>query len=148
MIIIVTAFMCACKGPSEAGRSLPFSIFSGDIGLSSSVREQSVVRVTNESEFNSLWSQTHSSQSPVPPASLIDFNKDILFIFLGTRPTTGYIPELKHVWETDKSIRLTIKEIVPPSGDATGQAITSPYVIVTLEKTGKPIESVFTRLSW
>lgn len=141
MLAVVINLTYACNGDKE-GTPVSFSILkSGDY---CSVKDQSVVRITNENDLSLLWGQMNSLQTPIPSIPQVDFNKDMcLFIFLGSRPTAGYSIELTQVVETDTNIRVRIKEVVPT--DFVAQVVTNPYLVVTLANNAKPIESVFTK---
>jgi hypothetical protein len=142
-LVLASTIAFACKNPDEQnGRQLPFVVIKSD--SDARVTDQSVVRITNETELSAIWEQVYSSRTPLPPVPSMDFNKDMcLFIFLGSRPNSGYSMDLSQVLETDTSIRLRIRETV--YNGPTAQVITSPYLIVTLAKNPKPIECVFTR---
>jgi hypothetical protein len=142
LLAFVGTIFFSCKGPNEqSGTHLPFSVIKSDDY--STVKDESVVRITNENDLSVLWNQVKSQQNPIPPVPSVDFSKDMcLFIFLGSRPTAGYSMEVSQLLETDKSIRLRVKETAP--NDFVAQVITSPYLVVTLAKNPKPIESTFT----
>ena len=132
------------KVVDENIRQLSFSIIR--YNYYSSVENQSVVRVTTANELATVWNQIYSLQNPLPPIPAIDFNKDMcLFIFLGSRPNSGYSVELKQVLETSASIRLKIKETV--TNNVTTQGLMSPHLVAILAKNLKPLESEFAR-SW
>ena len=92
--------------------------------------------VRNEEEWKNFWSQ--HSQKPAPD---IDFEKnDLVMIFLGQKPNTGYSVKITHVREYPDKVVAEALETEPQPGALYAQVIVYPYDAVLIPKTDKNIE--------
>ena len=94
---------------------------------------QTVLR--DEGEFASFWADLHVDQSTTPELPAIDFESQVVVaVVLGERPTGGYDVGVDAVTANeDGAMRVEYTETVP--GDACGvtQALTSPYILVSVD---------------
>jgi len=95
---------------------------------------QTVLR--DEDAYASFWKRLHADQSSVPDRPEVDFEDTVVVaIVLGQRPTGGHSVEIDEVRATDDGgeMRVTFTETVPGDGCLVTQALTSPYVLATVE---------------
>ncbi|PSQ82850.1 MAG: hypothetical protein BRD30_13575 [Bacteroidetes bacterium QH_2_63_10] len=86
--------------------------------------------------YASFWKRLHADQSSVPDRPEVDFEDTVVVaIVLGQRPTGGHSVEIDEVRATDDGgeMRVTFTETVPGDGCLVTQALTSPYVLATVE---------------
>lgn len=96
--------------------------------------------VTNEEQLISLWNLAHSSQLTVPPVPRVDFQREtVVAIFLGTKSTGGYSVSVQQVSEENGELYLDVVQGSPAPGAITTQALTSPWVIVRVQRGGYPV---------
>jgi len=106
---------------------------------------QTVLR--NEGEFSSFWTDLHADRSTTPELPAIDFeNQVVVAVVLGERPTGGYEVEIDQVMANeDGAMRVEYTETVPGETCGVTQALTSPYILVTVnveEQSVDPDEGV------
>lgn len=95
---------------------------------------RSVLR--DEEAYAAFWERLHTGRKPVPDRPEVDFERRIVIaIVLGKRPTGGYSVEIDDVWtsEDEEQIQVQFTEAVPGEGCVVTQALTSPYVLATVE---------------
>ena len=94
---------------------------------------QTVLR--DEGEFSSFWSDLHADQSTTPDLPAVDFESQVVVaVVLGERPTGGYEVGIDEVMANeDGAMRVEYTETVPGEACAVTQALTSPYVLVTVD---------------
>ena len=91
--------------------------------------------VTSAGEFEGLWSRIHAFRTPRPDAPAVDFpEKMVLYAGTGQKPTTGYgiSVEAVSLHAGTLSVRLNLQK--PPENSITGQMITHPYVLFSVER--------------
>lgn len=91
--------------------------------------------VTGAGEFESLWARIHAFRTPRPATPAVDFSeKIVLYAGTGQKPTTGYGISVDAVsfHAGTLSVRLNLQK--PPEHSITGQMITHPYVLFSVER--------------
>jgi hypothetical protein len=102
------------------------------------IAERKNFRIKSQDELAALWVMVYGTAGPEMPR--IDFTKDeLLAVFEGTRPTGGYTVAVVSVFDEPGSRSVTIQHEVPGDSCMTSQAITSPFSMVRLQKTGAPL---------
>lgn len=103
---------------------------------SNSLENQSII-ARNQQQLDSLWSLMATDD--LPPE--VDFNNDMLIaVFQGQKPTGGYSTEIVVIEEFPDKIQVGVVEKSPGENCAVTLAATSPFHIVKIPKTDKPIE--------
>jgi hypothetical protein len=110
------------------GDPVPFKVLdAGDQGIES--RREAVVRTA--AEWAALWKELGSSR----PRPAVDFAKStVLGICLGSRPTAGFSVKIDTIERQGTEIVVTYRERGPNPTDMVAQMLTSPYLLVTIEK--------------
>lgn len=94
------------------------------------VRERRVATVQSQADFESLWDQTFVSSGPIPE---IDWSyQQVVGIFSGIRPGTGYDISLRSVRSVDGVILIGVTEITPPPGMLLSSLESSPFMLILL----------------
>lgn len=95
------------------------------------------VMVTNRDELLTLWNRAHGSQLTVPPLPDVDFSREtVLAVFLGQKPTGGYGAEVRGIVEEDRELFVDLVVSEPAPGAITTQALTSPWVMIRVLRSG------------
>jgi hypothetical protein len=90
---------------------------------------QAVVRV--DEEWHALW----KLHSPGQPAPSVDFQKEMVVgVFLGSRPTAGYVVHIVRITEEKGELRIEYRERRPAPGAIVAQVITMPFHLVRLPR--------------
>jgi len=109
---------------------------------SSSIKKRTIRIVRTEAEMAQLWAEMYSHYSHPPQMPGLNFNSDMaIFIFSGSRPSTGYKLHLEEVWEQDDKFVLGIRETIPQNSVLT--VITNPFIGISTIKTNKPLHVKF-----
>jgi hypothetical protein len=75
---------------------------------------------------------------PQDPLPVVDFSKTtIIAVFMGRCPTMGYEIEIKEIIDTGLSVVVRVEKTHPGERCLVGEAITSPFHIVKVDKIGK-----------
>jgi len=95
---------------------------------------QTVLR--DEEAYASFWERLHADRSSVPERPPVDFDEEVVVaIVLGQRPSGGYSVAIDEVLANDAGGRIQVQftETVPGDGCLATAALTSPYVLATVE---------------
>ena len=85
--------------------------------------------------FNRLWALAVGNQLPRPAAPAVDFrNRSVAAFFWGLKPTGGYGLKVVGVTYAGETARVVLSLSAPKPGAITNQALTSPYVVLELQK--------------
>jgi len=96
--------------------------------------KQAVARTA--AEYTALWTQ----HSPDRPRPAVDFSKDMIVgVFLGSRPTAGWVLEIVSAAPDGDAFVVRYRELAPPSGGVTAQVLTSYYHLVAVPKTAATV---------
>lgn len=87
--------------------------------------------ITNESQLIEAWTRAHGTRLELPPLPEVDFRREaILAVFQATKPTGGYGLEIQSISVQQGDVFVDVREISPPPGSITTQALTTPWVMV------------------
>jgi hypothetical protein len=125
-VVLVVAF-----GLAGCGVSVP--LLSGDEemewrGLSSAVDKHATAVARTQKDWLQLWALTGMK----PPRELDVGEEVAIAIFLGTRRTGGYQPQIIRIADNDGGRTVEWRELEPPQGAAVVQVITNPWLIKVL----------------
>lgn len=102
------------------------------------------VVLRSEGDFASFWADLHADRITTPDVPSVDFEQQIVVaIVLGERSTGGYSVDIDQVMadEEQGEMRVEFTETVPGNTCAVTQALTSPYVVATVDLQGEPVDS-------
>jgi hypothetical protein len=99
--------------------------------MMSQVEEPKQVVVRTPAEWAALWRQ-HAGESAAPKVDL--GTRTVVAIFLGSRPTAGYVADITGAREAAGVLTVEWSERRPERGAITAQVLTSPMVIATIPK--------------
>jgi hypothetical protein len=102
-------------------------------GSSSTETQQKLVLAGQLPDLQNLWQPVLKQSQAIP---LVDFTKDRLaIVFLGTRNSGGYSAQVSSVLgQGGTSALLLVNEITPNPKMAQTQAITSPWVMIAIDR--------------
>jgi len=133
--MIVLAFTLAAALSQPPGRAraaqptTPPAMRTIDKGDHSNMDDVAQVAAKTPQEWQQLW-QKHTPDRPRPA---VDFSKEMVVgVFLGSRPTAGYILEIVSAAQDNGSLVVKYRESIPHRGSMTAQVLTSPYHIVAV----------------
>jgi hypothetical protein len=134
MMVFALALAAAVVQPppaagSAAQRTPATTMRTIDKGDHSNRDDAAQVTARTEREWQQLWQQ-HAADRPRPA---VDFTKEMVVgVFLGSRPTAGYVLEIVSATQDSGTLLVKYRESVPPRGMMTAQVLTSPYQIVAV----------------
>ncbi|MCO5296427.1 MAG: protease complex subunit PrcB family protein [Fimbriimonadaceae bacterium] len=107
-----------------------------DSGVLSAITTPRQQVLNNEAEFQTYWRQHTGSAASAPRG--IEWGKELLIaIHLGNRPTAGYQVYVEGIDRpTPNDLVVRFVESQPPKGMAAATMITSPWVLVRVERAG------------
>lgn len=98
--------------------------------------------INTKEEWSNLWKQISTSEEMNTD---VNFEQETLIaLFMGEQPSGGYALKVTQVVETDDTIQIYTDMISPGLGCNTVQMMTSPYTVISLSKTEKPLVKVVT----
>lgn len=107
-------------------------------GNRSNIRSYETRVIDNESDFIKLWDDHTGSKTNPLFVPKIDFQlKNVVAVFLGERPTTGFSVEVNNIEETKDNINISLKENKPLAGSEIKAEITQPFIIIETKKSTK-----------
>lgn len=96
--------------------------------------QQTVVRT--EAEWRALW-QEHA---PGRPAPAVDFNKQmVLAVFLGSRPSGGYMIQITQVRDEGTGLVVEWMEGRPAPGTSAAAVMTAPSFLAAVPRRDGPV---------
>ena len=106
-------------------------------GPVSAIEEPRQAVVRTATEWQTLWKE-HDAQHAAPS---LDFTQSIVVaVFLGTRPTAGFIVEITAVKAEGSRAVVEYRERRPPRDALLAEVLTAPFHIVRIARTSGSIE--------
>lgn len=138
VVAVVAILVLHTFGVTNTGIRMEFQTISK--GAWSGLTKAEYYVIQDGNEWAHVWSQHTRIMHPQDPLLEVDFSeKTIIAVFMGTRVTTGYGIEVKEIIDTGLSIVVKVEKTYPGKGCVVGDAITTPYHIVTVNKIDKYI---------
>lgn len=141
--MLALLFLAACSGathgsppPLSAGPTAvplfrlqeraPFAYASGfDAARTEAIR--------TKAEWQAAWSQLHGGMTPLPPAPVIDFSKEMLvLVAVGEQPSGGFGVTIREATRAGSVVTIHAIHTKPGMGCAVTMALTQPVDIVRL----------------
>jgi hypothetical protein len=93
------------------------------------LKTETTAVLSDRKAMTDLWATAFGSATP-PPAC--DFTKwRLVAVFLGQRPTPGYVPVIDHIARIGPNeVQVTYSETKPDPGKILPQLVTNPFVII------------------
>ena len=110
-------------------------VLSGD---RSSIINYETRVIDNETDFIGLWDDYTGGKTNPLFIPKVDFAlKNVVAIFMGERPTTGFSTDITKIIENKDSINISIKENRPIPGQEVKAEITQPFLFIETKKSKK-----------
>ena len=98
-------------------------------GMDSRIDKSQQIAARSADEWAILWN-LHAGERLRPS---VDFAREVVVgVFLGSRPTGGFLIEVVGAREEGGALVVRYRETRPPPGSVAAQILTSPYHIVAL----------------
>jgi PrcB C-terminal len=113
-------------------------------GSSSTETKQKLQLASQQNELDTVWTRV-LQQSRTQP--IVDFSKDrCVILFLGTRNTGGYSAQVTNVVGGGGSTAtIVVNELFPGPRQAVTQSLTSPWVMIAIDRTLLDLSARFTK---
>lgn len=96
--------------------------------------------IVNDDELRALWKEQFFDEIGAPPLPVIDFeNSDVIAVFQGEKPTTGYGITVDKITDTAEGRVVSIVLSEPKQGCFTAQTMSAPYHIIVVPKSDKQL---------
>jgi hypothetical protein len=116
-----------------SAQDVEFEVIGGG-GLSGYVEETYLV-VRTEAEWADVWEKHAAIYLSEIECPEINFSEEmVICAFMGKRPTTGYNISIEKMWLEEGKLHVEVAKHSPPKNAAVGEALTYPYVFVSLKK--------------
>ncbi|HWP58049.1 MAG TPA: protease complex subunit PrcB family protein [Candidatus Acidoferrales bacterium] len=142
LVLTVSLAACGFSPPSYAQQGtseMPF--VTVDKGFASGIRGRKLIAIRTEKEWKDLWYEHTSISDPSLPVPPVDFHREMILVaFAGEKPSGGYRIEILEITEDSarRELRVRFVEFAPPPGAMVSAALTQPYHIVKLKRSGLP----------
>jgi hypothetical protein len=93
--------------------------------------------ITDIDTFVAAWNRANGSDLAIPPLPDVDFDREtIVAAFIGDRPTGGYRVDVLGVDREEGELFIDLVERAPVADAVTTQALTSPWVMIRVLRSG------------
>src|SRR5690606_11449589 len=93
--------------------------------------------ISNQQQLVSFWTRVHASQLQPPPLPSVAFERETLVaIYQGQQTTGGYAVQARRVVEEGGELYVDVVFTEPAEGAVTTQAVTSPWTLVRVLRSG------------
>lgn len=118
---------------------LPFETLNAKWGSGRNCEKGEQV-IREAQAWDELWNKRGSTMLPKPKPPAIDFDQHmVIAVCMGSRPTGGHSIKVEKVVETEKKLKVYVKQKTPPPWGAVTQAFTCPRHVIKLAKRDKEI---------
>ncbi len=134
LLALIATPLILKRGRASEIQEVEFAVI--ETGYLSGYDEEAYLAVKTEVEWANVWERHIAPYIPKTPYPEITFSeKMIICAFTGERPTTGFNISVQRIWVDEEMLHVEIAKYSPSKGSAVGEALTYPYVFVSLEKT-------------
>ena len=142
LFVLTAAAFTGLAVPTEAAEKPGPAVLQQWKGANSAQNAPQRVVVKDQKSWEKTWSGIKGSIQPKPEVPKIDFDKNmVIAVFMGRKNTGGYAVEIAKIEEKEKLV-VTVKETSPRPDAMVTMALTAPYHVVVVPKTGKAVEFV------
>lgn len=137
--LLLVGFVCGGLPPAADAEERMRTVLQGNqSGIQKAAREV----VVNQEAWEKLWKSHRGNVKggdPAPPK--VDWSREmVLATFMGARPTGGFAVRITGAAEEKGKLVVSVAERKPGPNDLVTQAFTSPFCIVSVPKSEKPVE--------
>jgi hypothetical protein len=109
----------------------------------SGITERSRRVIRGRDTWEAYWTQLMANLAPTPSPPAVDFTQTmVIAATMGSKPTGGYLIEIKEIVQTGNDLQVTVKESSPGPSCVTIQVLTAPAVAVLVPRTEGSVEFV------
>ena len=138
--IILAASFLFLSGPNLDllfATEVPFEVIESG-GMGSGFEERANLTIRTRAEWQSLWTEIHSGDVPIPDVPSVNFTSEMIFaVFQGYCGSSGYSSTITRIVTTGTYYVVYVDEMHPGEGCVVLPVITYPYHIVKI--TGYPL---------
>lgn len=144
LLVLGATSLILREGRASESQDLEFNVIdSGDL---SGYNEEEYLVIKTEVEWTNVWEKhtilCANACMGQPPCPNVDFSeKMVICVFMGERPTLGYDVLIERIWVEEERVYVDVVKRSPPKGSMVGQALTYPFMLVSVEK--MDVEVVF-----
>ena len=115
--------------------TVPFSTVAKSDGSGGPARARNLT-IRGERRLRALWDDL--GEDGDPPA--IDFDRDmVIAVMQGRRPSGGHAVRIERIEDRNKDLLVSVVETRPGRGCPAGGVLTSPYHVVRLRRSARPV---------
>ena len=104
-------------------------------GNYSGISKKKNVIISNQKDFEKIWSECYSIQIPQPKAPQINFEKEcVLIAFSGEFSSGGYKVELANINKKRRSMNVDVINTAPGADCNVTSAMTQPFHMIKMQK--------------
>jgi hypothetical protein len=118
------------EGSADEAKPVEFSLLATGT-MSAREGGRAVELITDEAAWRRAW-EVFGASRPLPDVSFD--TRAVVVAYQGQKPTGGYSIEITDIKRTGTVLAVTLKERRPASGSLTTQALTSPFVAVSVPR--------------
>lgn len=135
-LLIPILAVCALTANAQViftAKSAPMKVIQN--GQYSNAQRQKVVQITDQGSFERYWSRELGQPPETAPKGLDFISKKLVAIHLGQRPSGGYRLLVQTIDNSRSNISIIRAiEFTPVPGTFVSQAITSPWVLIQVDR--------------
>ncbi|WNJ15980.1 protease complex subunit PrcB family protein [Pontibacter sp. G13] len=136
----LTILVAACQGTkitqteaSSSGDTIPFEVL--EKGSYSAIEQAGQYLIESEADWETWWKKIQANREPLPELPKIDFEqKTLVACFMGMRTNGGYSIEISDIRKDGNALNVQVIEREAGANCFVTEAITHPFVIVTIDK--------------
>lgn len=135
LLAITLALTTACVSVPVNEQPVPFTTLARGSYCEVTRPEAHVIR--NRAELEKFWNRLGHVKQKIPD---MDFGvRMALAIFMGEQSSGGYAIRIDRIVQTPEEVIVSVRKTTPPKGSAVSQALTRPYILVSIPRTELPI---------
>ncbi len=150
MFLLLLLFS-SCKGgsqsqsnPSDSEGEISFQTHAK--GSHSNYDQKTEMIITSTSELEKVFAKINSNRQPEKTVLDIDFSeRTVVFITAGQLSTGGFTVEVERIEDTESERVIYVGGTSPKPGENVTMALTSPFTMISFEKTELPIRFEYKR---
>lgn len=139
MVLSLWALPGCAGSPEDRPAGEAVTIVEEWRGQQSEQEEAGLEVIRDEAGWQRVWEQVPGEEEPPE----VDFSRHTaIAAWMGSRPTGGYDLRIREVRDESDHLAVAVEHRQPGPDEALTQALTSPYHIVLIPESDKPIRSV------
>lgn len=135
LLVVTLALVSACISVPVNEQPVPFTTLARGSYCEVTQPQEHVIH--NRAELEQFWNRLGHSRHKVP---VIDFEaRTVLAIFMGEQTSGGYAIRIDRIVRTPEEVIVMVRKTTPPKDAAVSQALTRPYILVSIPRTELPV---------